>query len=496
MTFSAFGPRYSYAGNGVTVNFSFPRGFMVATDLKVYLVDDATGVETLQTLTTHYTVSGGGSGTSSGTVTFLTAPATGKTVVIYRDTDQSQNLTSVPSGNPTAPEETQLDRTMMTVDEDRMRLARTLFTKLTDIDGSGRMDARGNRIINAADPVSNQDVVTKAYALANLVGPQGPQGNPGTNGTNGTNGAPGSVWRSGTGAPSGALGIVGDWYLDDANGDVYEKTGSSTYTLRDNLMGPAGSGTGDVVGPAASVDNEMVLFSGTTGKIIKRSAGTGFPQISSGVVQSYYSVPAGSLVGTTATQTLTNKTITTVASASGGAGFNLPHGAAPSAPVNGDFWTTTGGIFGRINGSTVQMSVVGHTHAQADITNLTTDLAAGKNAALGYTIDNGASVITTGNKKGIYVPFACTITEWTIGLDQSGSIVIDIWVDSHANYPPTVADTITASAKPTVTTATKGQSSTLTGWTTAIPAGSWVYFNVDSVTSAQRADIILKVTKT
>lgn len=44
--------------------------------------------------------------------------------------------------------------------------------------------------------------------------------------------------------------------------------------------------------------------------------------------------------------------ITTVASATGGAGLNLPHGAAPTSPVNGDLWTTTAGLFARINGAT------------------------------------------------------------------------------------------------------------------------------------------------
>jgi len=44
---------------------------------------------------------------------------------------------------------------------------------------------------------------------------------------------------------------------------------------------------------------------------------------------------------------------TTVASASGAAGLNLPPGAAPSAPVNGDIWTTTAGIYVQINGGTV-----------------------------------------------------------------------------------------------------------------------------------------------
>lgn len=54
--------------------------------------------------------------------------------------------------------------------------------------------------------------------------------------------------------------------------------------------------------------------------------------------------------------------LTTVASAAGGAGLNLPHGAAPTSPVNGDLWTTSaGGLYARINGVTVQVGVVAGT---------------------------------------------------------------------------------------------------------------------------------------
>jgi hypothetical protein len=45
--------------------------------------------------------------------------------------------------------------------------------------------------------------------------------------------------------------------------------------------------------------------------------------------------------------------LTTIAPSTA-AGFNLPPASAPGAPVNGDLWTTTSGLFGRINGSTVQ----------------------------------------------------------------------------------------------------------------------------------------------
>jgi hypothetical protein len=42
-----------------------------------------------------------------------------------------------------------------------------------------------------------------------------------------------------------------------------------------------------------------------------------------------------------------------VASATGSAGFNIPPGAAPTTPVNGDIWETSAGIFARVNGATV-----------------------------------------------------------------------------------------------------------------------------------------------
>ena len=35
------------------------------------------------------------------------------------------------------------------------------------------------------------------------------------------------------------------------------------------------------------------------------------------------------------------------------ASLNIPHGAAPTSPVNGDIWTTTAGLFVRVNGVTI-----------------------------------------------------------------------------------------------------------------------------------------------
>lgn len=69
--------------------------------------------------------------------------------------------------------------------------------------------------------------------------------------------------------------------------------------------------------------------------------------------------------------TLTGKLVT-AASVVGAAGFNLPHGTAPTAPVNGDLWTTTLGLFTQINGVATQYLT---SAGVAALTNKTIDLA-------------------------------------------------------------------------------------------------------------------------
>jgi Collagen triple helix repeat (20 copies) len=116
-------------------------------------------------------------------------------------------------------------------------------------------------------------------------------------------------------------------------------------------------------------------------------------------------------------------------------------------------------------------------------------------AAIQFIIDGGGSPIATGLKGFVEVPFSCTINRWTLLADISGSIVVDIWKDAYANHPPVVGDVITASAKPTIGSSTKGQSSTLTGWTTAIVAGDILAFNVNSATTITKCTLSLKVTR-
>ena len=117
-------------------------------------------------------------------------------------------------------------------------------------------------------------------------------------------------------------------------------------------------------------------------------------------------------------------------------------------------------------------------------------------SSLEFVLEGNAVVLTTGIAGDLQVPFDCEILEVVLLADQTGDIVVDIWKDTYANFPPTVADTITASAKPTISSGIKYQDSTLTGWTKTISAGDILRFNIDSVTDITRCTVILKVRKT
>lgn len=117
-------------------------------------------------------------------------------------------------------------------------------------------------------------------------------------------------------------------------------------------------------------------------------------------------------------------------------------------------------------------------------------------AEIAFVIDGGGATISTGEAGHVPVTFDGEIVGVEMEAAQVGSIVVDIWKDTYGNFPPTVADTITAGAKPTIAGAQKYKDETLTGWTTTITAGDVLAYNVDSVTTIQRVTVTLKVRKT
>lgn len=116
---------------------------------------------------------------------------------------------------------------------------------------------------------------------------------------------------------------------------------------------------------------------------------------------------------------------------------------------------------------------------------------------VGITIDGGGSAITTGVKGYVECPYAGTIVSATLVADVSGAIVIDVWKDTYANFPPVDADSITSATPPTITASgTNSQDTTLSSWTTSVAAGDVFGFNVDSCTSITRVTLTLKINRT
>lgn len=201
---------------------------------------------------------------------------------------------------------------------------------------------------------------------------------------------------------------------------------------------------GDVTGPGVAVDSQIASFNGTTGKIIEDSG---------------IDTTDVALISGASTYTLTDSSGTILVS-------------TQTTPTTDDI------TYIDSNGSLL---------SGPKLSNVET-------VGIAFVIDGGGSAITTGVKGYIPIPVGFTITQVTTLADQTGSIVIDIWKDSYANYPPVVGDSITASAKPTLSSAIKDIDSTLTGWTTSVTDSEILAFNVDSATTVELVTILIEGT--
>jgi len=162
MTISSTANRTSTAGDGSATAFSFPYLFLANDDLKVILVVDSTSVETTQTISTHYTVAGVGVA-AGGTVTMVTAPASGETLVIIREEQYTQGLDLVENDPfPSDLVEQQFD--ILTMLTQRLKDITDRSVKLSDGDTSGAN-------LTLALPTANTVLQWNAAGTAMKVGP-------------------------------------------------------------------------------------------------------------------------------------------------------------------------------------------------------------------------------------------------------------------------------------------------------------------------------------
>lgn len=115
------------------------------------------------------------------------------------------------------------------------------------------------------------------------------------------------------------------------------------------------------------------------------------------------------------------------------------------------------------------------------------------------TVSAGAAAaVATGAVRGaVYIaPFAGAVVGWRIVAvpitgQSTGSCTLDVWKKAATGGLPSGSDTITASAKPSLSSAVEGSSTTLTGWTVTFAQGDKFTFEVESVTNL--AEIYLEL---
>jgi len=182
--------------------------------------------------------------------------------------------------------------------------------------------------------------------------------------------------------------------------------------------------------------------------------------------------------------------VTTAASTTASAGFNIPHAvAAPTTPVNGDVWTTTGGIFWRQNGATKQAMNLGDTQTvSGNVTFSNANGTFGSSTAAG-TINVGTGATISGATKAINIGTAGvsgSTTNVTVGssvagagvsVTVNGSLTTTGASQNIANS--TAASTINLGAGATISGSTK----TLNIGTGGV-AGSTTNINIGSTTGS------------
>ena len=133
MTISTTTVKNSYSGDGSTTTFNYTFKVLSNTDLTV-IIRNSLGTETTKTLSTHYTITGVGDA-AGGSVTFTAGniPSATDTVVLLRDTAQTQSIDYI--ANDPFPAETHeegLDRSVILSQELQEEVDRSIKISRTN----------------------------------------------------------------------------------------------------------------------------------------------------------------------------------------------------------------------------------------------------------------------------------------------------------------------------------------------------------------------------
>ncbi|WP_155936688.1 hypothetical protein [Mesorhizobium ciceri] len=185
----------------------------------------------------------------------------------------------------------------------------------------------------AGSPATVTNVGTPSTVVLDFEIPQGLQGSPGTDGDDGL--------------PGVVQAVAGSTYISVNSADPANPIVSATGLLP--LAGGTMTGklntiaTAAVAGAGLNIPHGVAPTSPVDGDMWSTSAFGIYARVN-GVTKALASLDNASQW----TLVQTFKTSSTTA-----ASIRMPHGVAPSSPTNGDMWTTTAGLFYRINGATI-----------------------------------------------------------------------------------------------------------------------------------------------
>jgi len=324
MTVSSTTTRNSSSGNGVLDTFSYGFKIFDDDDITVIIRTESTGVETVKTKNTHYTVTGVGSA-SGGNIVFTSGniPASGETVVRLRTTARTQ-LTDYVANDPFPAEshEDALDKLTFITQELEEQLGRSLKVSQTNVIATSEFTAdattRANKILGfdgSGDlTVTEGKVDTVTATASSLSAGATPTASATYTGSTGAlaitfgipDGATGPQGPAGADGGGGTLDNIVEDTTPQLGGDL-DMNGQDIVTTSNATIDLAPNGTGTVVVKGNTNPGTIVFNceSNTHGQTVKA-------QPHSAAVTNTLTSPAGSngeLVSTVATQSLTNKKI-------------------------------------------------------------------------------------------------------------------------------------------------------------------------------------------
>ena len=106
---------------------------------------------------------------------------------------------------------------------------------------------------------------------------------------------------------------------------------------------------------------------------------------------------------------------------------------------------------------------------------------------IGLSTDGSGSVLTTGSKGLIIIPYTSTITDWYITSTLSGSVVVDVKRNSSSIIGP--------GNKPTLATQSYASASVSSWTSTSLNIGDVLEFYIDSVSTITNLNLVIKIIK-